>query len=226
MSDHLQDPIKQEQDAGSNPADSIRMATKTKSVKTKRKLNQKKWIPHVCISCNKVIKPDQKRSSVTKRDRTYFLHEECYDSLKGRPIGGRPRNLLIDILIAGKEDQYREYYRKKEWNEPKGYYPDEVILDEVAVKRPKAHVLEFEPSIPTKEEQLDIIIREIRDNGPLTSEQIAAYSDIKRNTVTWRLWDHIEGNEKSKINRSLFHVVGRGPKGVQIYDLTREGKKE
>ena len=80
------------------------MAAKTKT-KTKRKLNQKKWIPHICIKCDKVIRPNQKRCSITKNDKTHFLHQECYNSLKGRPIQGRYSMLRLDMLISQKEDQ-------------------------------------------------------------------------------------------------------------------------
>lgn len=96
---------------------------------------------------------------------------------------------------------------------------------ETIIKHPKAHVEDFEPSQDTKDDDLNTIIAEIRERGPLTSLQLEEFTGVKRSTITWRLWDNTIGNTKSKKNQELFYFI-KGPKGVQFYGLVNERIKK
>lgn len=196
---------------------------------------KKVWNPKYCIACHEVIRPQEKQATfTTKNNVVFYFHEEHYKQLLGRPIGGRPNLSHIAILVNTVERKRARYMQDNNLNDQEMKLvggmkqilmkmPKQIqsqITPKPTNRPPKAHVEEFEPSKDDKEYDLSEIIKCLNhypNHYPLSSKQIEALTNIPRSTVTWRLWEHCQGNEKSK-KEELFYVTQK-VKGVQYYGL-------
>lgn len=194
---------------------------------------KKIWNPKYCIGCHTVIKFNEKQASFTTGNNVvFYFHEEHYKELLGRPIGGRPNLWKIDILVNEVERKRTLYMQEHNLSDqelalvggmkqilakmPKPMQSQ--ILPKPTNRPPKAHVEEFEPPKDDKEFDISVIVECLTHyDYPLSSKQISDFTDIPRSTITWRLWERCQGNDKSK-KEELFYVVQK-VKGVQYYGL-------
>lgn len=200
---------------------------------------KKAWNPKYCIACHDIIKPNQKQATYTTgKQSVFYFHEEHFNALLGRTVGGRLNMWKITALVSDVRRKMEEFMLKKHWNNQdletfNGMKEILATLTPVVVgipikptnRPPKAHVEEFEPSQDAKDYDLMkiIVCLEQNENG-LSSKQIEELTNIPRSTVTWRLWEQCEGNDKSK-KEELFYIVQR-VKGVQYYGLIAERIKQ
>jgi hypothetical protein len=194
---------------------------------------KKVWNPRYCIACHKVIRPQEKQASyTTKNNVILYFHEQHYKQLLGRTFRGRPNLWKIEILVNEVERKRTLYMQEHNLNDQElalvggmkqilAKMPKQIqssILPKPTNRPPKAHVEEFEPPQDDKEFDISVIVECLTHyDSPLSSKQIAQFTDIPRSTVTWRLWEQCQGNDKSK-KEELFYVVQK-VKGVQYYGL-------
>ncbi len=192
--------------------------------------------PKYCLACHEIIKFNEKQASFTTGNNVvFYFHEEHYKELLGRPIGGRPNLWKIDILVNEVERKRTLYMQEHNLSDQElalvggmkqilAKMPKQIqsqILPKPTNRPPKAHVEEFEPPKDDKEFDISVIVECLTHyDYPLSSKQIAKHTDIPRSTITWRLWERCQGNDKSK-KEELFYVVQK-VKGVQYYGLIDE----
>lgn len=189
-----------------------------------------------CIACHGVIRYGLKQASfTTKNNVIFYFHEQHYKELLGRTFGGRLNLWKIELLVNEVERKRTLYMQEHNLSDQElalvggmkqilAKMPKQIqsaILPKPTNRPPKAHVEEFEPPKDDKDFDISVIVECLTHyDYALSSKQIAQFTDIPRSTVTWRLWERCQGNDKSK-KEELFYVVQK-VKGVQYYGLIDE----
>lgn len=153
----------------------------------------------ICTGCFKAIGFGEKHSSYGTRGGTYYFCHECFQSLldERRQI---VRSKIMHMVL--------EFGRK-------GY--KSTILKTDLSKYPKAHVLSFEPAEHKKLDDLGMIVECLQHYGkPLSRRAISDETKIIINTVTFRIWENLEGKSESP----LFYIdAKKGFRGVELVGL-------
>lgn len=162
----------------------------------------KKRIPKVriCTVDYQPIGSTEKHVSYATRGGTFYFHHQCYKSLCNERGQRIPSKFIHAIM---------EFSRK-------GHKP--TILKSDMPKHPKVHVTSFEPANHQKLDDLRLIIEVLRHyKKPMTRNDISREAQIPKGTVTWRIWDNMEGKSKEP----LFYIdeTKRGERGMELVGL-------
>lgn len=153
-----------------------------------------------CTVCYEEIAPTDKSTSYGTRGVVFYFHNECYNGLRN-DRGQVPTHKLVFTIM--------EFSRK-------GFKP---ITDKITGKKaPQAHVTLFEPSEDKKLDDLDTIIECLRFHKKTRSrKQISEETNIPQSTVTWRVWENMEGNCKNPV--FFTDEINRGFRGTRLIGL-------
>ena len=156
-----------------------------------------------CTVDFKPIGPSESHTSIPTTGGTFYFHHECYRSLCDRRGRRIPSKFLHAVM---------EFSRQ-------GFKP--TILKSEYPARPKANITAFEPEKYDKLDQLDMIIECLQFyKKPMTRNDISKETLIPKGTVTWRIWDNLEGKSKTP----LFYVdpIQKGPRGMELVGLVEK----
>lgn len=161
---------------------------------------ESKGTMRVCTGCYKPIGDMEKHASYAYSGGTFYFHSECYKKL----CNGRGRLIHSKMVHAVLEFSRKGYESK--------------IIRATTSYPPKAHVTSFEPANYRKLNDLEMIIQCLQHyKSPLSRKFIATEAQIPYTTVTWRIWEYMEGRH----DKPLFFIdeKERGPRGVELVGL-------
>lgn len=153
-----------------------------------------------CTVCFNEIASDEKSTSYGSRGVVYYFHEPCYQSLQNKRKQIPTHKIMFAVM---------EFARR-------GFKP---TTDRITGKKaPQAHVPSFEPPLDKKLDDLRMIIECLQHyKKTMSRKQIAEETNILHNTVTWRVWENMEGNCEKPI--FFTDEINKGFRGTRLIGL-------
>ena len=166
---------------------------------TKKKV---RWI-RLCTVDFTPIGGSESHTSFATSGGTYYFHNECYKKLCDER-GHRIRSKFLHAVMEFSRQGFKPRILKSEYR-----------------AHPKAHVTAFEPEQYSKLDDLEMIIECLQFyKRPMTRNELAAETKIPKGTMSWRIWENVEG----KCEKPIFYIdpTNKGPRGMELVELVKE----